>query len=249
MGRVPSGAQPSCTASAVITLGAPMASALAEEMRSAGVGPTRLRARPYGGSGSLRTDDVGWYVRRDRRADVGTDGRWYALIVAPSLRGRLAGVHLEPTDAPLQVGAGGRDRRSVALEVLLRLRLDAGPDFLPENQIPPVERALGPASAASHSSRGEPDGDGSTGHLLRRSFTTFASGRGGSGHLAERHRRRDLWSIKKVSRERAGVPVTRSTTSVTPAKAPARTRRKVAAVRSARKPSDPATASSAETSR
>ena len=108
---------------------AAMVSAFAEEMRSAGVEPTRLRARPYSGSGSLRTDVVGWYVRRDRSAGVGTDGRWYVLVVAPSLRGRLTGVHLDPTVAPLQVGAGGRDGDSIALDVLLRLRLDAGHDF------------------------------------------------------------------------------------------------------------------------
>jgi hypothetical protein len=108
---------------------APMVSAFAEEMRSAGVEPTPLRARPYSGNGSLRTDVTGWYVRRDGRAGVGTDGRWYVLVVAPSLRGRLAGVHVEPSDAPLQVGAGGRDGDSVALDVLLRLRLEAGSDF------------------------------------------------------------------------------------------------------------------------
>ena len=106
-----------------------MVSAFAEQMRSAGVEPKRLRARPYSGSGSLRTDVVGGYVRRDGRAGVGVDGRWYVLVVAPSLRGRLTGVHLEPTAAPLQVGAGGRDGDSVALEVLLRLRLEAGSDF------------------------------------------------------------------------------------------------------------------------
>ncbi|WP_392542257.1 hypothetical protein [Oryzobacter telluris] len=108
---------------------APMVSAFAEAMRAAGVEPTRLRARPYSGSGSLRTDVVGWYVRRDRRAAVGTDGHWYVLVVAPSLRGRLAGIHLDPSDAPLQVGAGGRDGDSVALDVLLRIRLEAGADF------------------------------------------------------------------------------------------------------------------------
>ena len=102
---------------------APMVAAFAEAMRSAGVEPTRLRALPYSGRGSVRTDVVGWYVRRDHRAAVGTDGRWYVLVVEPSLRGRLAGVHVEPSDAPLQVGAGGRDGDSVALDVLLRLRL------------------------------------------------------------------------------------------------------------------------------
>lgn len=108
---------------------AAMVTTFADEMRAAGVEPTRLRARPYSGSGSLRTDVVGWYVRRDRSAAVGTDGRWYVLVVAPSLRGRLTGVHLEPTVAPLQVGAGGRDGDSIALDVLLGLRLDAGHDF------------------------------------------------------------------------------------------------------------------------
>lgn len=106
-----------------------MVSAFAEEMRSAGVEPTRLRARPYSGSGSLRTDIVGWYVRRDRRAAVGTDGHWYVLVVASSLRARFVGVHPEPTDAPLQVGAGGRDGDSIALDVLLQLRLQAGNDY------------------------------------------------------------------------------------------------------------------------
>lgn len=108
---------------------APMVAEFAAAMEAAGVRPTRLRARPYSGGGTLRTDVVGWYVRRDRRAAVGTDGRWYVLVVAPSLRGRLTRVHVEPTDAPLQVGAGGRDGDSVALDVLLRLRLEAGEDF------------------------------------------------------------------------------------------------------------------------
>ncbi len=116
-------------AAAEARLTAPMVAAFAAAMRSAGVEPTRLRALPYSGSGSLRTDVVGWYVRRDHRAAVGSDGRWYVLVVAPSLRGRVSGVHIDPSDAPLHVGAGGRDGDSVALDVLLRLRLEAGTDF------------------------------------------------------------------------------------------------------------------------
>ena len=65
---------------------APMVTAAAEAMRSAGVRPTRLRALLYSGGGSVRTDVVGWYVRRNHWAAVGTDGRWYVLVVAPSLR-------------------------------------------------------------------------------------------------------------------------------------------------------------------
>lgn len=108
---------------------APMVAAFAEAMRAAGIEPTRLRAMPYSGKGNLRTDLDGWYVRRDRRNAVGVDGRWYVLVAAPSLRGRLVGIHVEPSDAPMQVGAGGRDGDSVALDVLLQLRLDAGSDF------------------------------------------------------------------------------------------------------------------------
>jgi hypothetical protein len=49
------------------------------------------------------------------------------MVVAFAEAMRAAGV--EPTAAPLQVGAGGRDGDSVALDVLLRLRLEAGRDF------------------------------------------------------------------------------------------------------------------------
>jgi hypothetical protein len=85
---------------------APMVAAFADAMRSAGVEPTRLRAMPYNGGKRLRTNVVGWYVRRDQRAAVGTDGRWYILVVAPSLRGRFAGIHVEPSDAPAPSRSG-----------------------------------------------------------------------------------------------------------------------------------------------
>lgn len=108
---------------------APMVTAFAERMTAAGVPATRLRATPYSGCGTLPTDVTGWYVRRDRSIGVGVDGGWYVLVVAPSLRGRITGVHVAPGDAPLQVGAGGRDGDSVALTELLDLRLAAGTDF------------------------------------------------------------------------------------------------------------------------
>jgi hypothetical protein len=38
-------------------------------------------------------------------------------------------VTLKPAEPPLQVGAGGRDGESIALSVLLAMRLDAGDDW------------------------------------------------------------------------------------------------------------------------
>ncbi|MBR7741957.1 hypothetical protein KC207_01455 [Phycicoccus sp. BSK3Z-2] len=108
---------------------APVVAAFAEDLRAAGVPSTPLKARPYSGRGTLRTDVEGWYVRRDRSIGVGTDGLWYVLVVPPSLRGRLLGIHLEPSSAPLTVGAGGRDGDSVDLGTLLDLRRAAGADF------------------------------------------------------------------------------------------------------------------------
>ncbi|NHA70238.1 hypothetical protein [Phycicoccus flavus] len=108
---------------------APMVAEFAEAMRAAQVPTSALRAKPHSGPGTLRTDVTGWYVRRDRSAGVGTDGQWYVLVVAPSLRGRLTGVHVDASPAPLQVGAGGRDGDSIELAKLLALRLEAGADF------------------------------------------------------------------------------------------------------------------------
>lgn len=100
----------------------------AERAREAGLATTGLRARPYSGRGRFRTGVRGWYVKRDGSLGVGEDGRWYVLVVPPSLRARF-GIELEPSDASLQVGKGARDGESVELEVLLRQRLEAGDDF------------------------------------------------------------------------------------------------------------------------
>lgn len=94
-----------------------------------GLRTVRLTARPYSGRGRLRTDVVGWYVKRDRSLGVGRDGGWYVLVVPPSLRARFTGVRLEPSEPSTQVGRGARDGESIALEVLLQQRLEAGDDF------------------------------------------------------------------------------------------------------------------------
>ena len=109
---------------ATATIDAFVAAATERGLRTA-----RFTARPYSGGGRLRTDVEGWYVKRDRSLGVGRDGGWYVLVVPPSLRARLTGVRLEPSEPSTQVGRGARDGESIALDVLLQQRLDAGDDF------------------------------------------------------------------------------------------------------------------------
>jgi hypothetical protein len=101
----------------------------ARDAVAAGLTPQPLQARPYSGSGTYRTDVVGWYLRRDHSLGVDTSGRYYVLVVPRSLRSRLGRAHVPPTDPPLVVGAGGRDGESIPLPDLLQLRLEAGDAF------------------------------------------------------------------------------------------------------------------------
>ena len=96
-------------------------------------GPTRrgcpteeLTASPWSGRGRYRTGVTGWYLKRNRSIGVSTDGGYYVLVVAPERFGRWRRVSLPPTPPPLQVGKGGRDGDSVALDLLLDLRFDVG---------------------------------------------------------------------------------------------------------------------------
>lgn len=91
--------------------------------RAAGLASEELTARPWSGRGRYRTGVVGWYLRRDGSIGVGLDGSYYELVVAPERFGRWRTVPVEPTPPPLQVGQGARDGESVALDVLLELRL------------------------------------------------------------------------------------------------------------------------------
>lgn len=95
---------------------------VAEASRS-GLATEVLTARPWNGRGRYRTTVVGWYLRNDRSVGIGVDGRFYVLVVPPERFGRWRTVHLDPTPPPLQVGHGGRDGDSVALDTLLNLRL------------------------------------------------------------------------------------------------------------------------------
>lgn len=91
--------------------------------REAGIEPIPLRALPYKGSGTLRTDLVGWYLKQDRTLGMDVEGRYYILRADGGLRSRLRGAVVEPVDAPLVVGRGGRDGETFDLRELLEMRL------------------------------------------------------------------------------------------------------------------------------
>ena len=99
------------------------------QARQRGLRTQRLAVRPYSGGRSYRTAVEGWYVRRDHSLGVGADGEFYVLSVPTSLRGRLVGASLTPSEPPLIAGKGARDGHSMDLDALLRQRLEAGDDF------------------------------------------------------------------------------------------------------------------------
>lgn len=83
--------------------------------RARGVAPVPLRAHSYDGRHRYRTPHTGWYLRRDEKVAVGTDGEYYVLGVPTSLRAQLRGTTLTPQDPPLVIGAGGKDGESLDL--------------------------------------------------------------------------------------------------------------------------------------
>ena len=97
--------------------------------RARGISTTELRARAYNGRSTYRTGLVGWYLKRNGSLGVDTEGRFYVLSTATSLRARLSGAVVAPSDPPLVVGVGGRDGESMPLQQLLELRLAAGEDW------------------------------------------------------------------------------------------------------------------------
>jgi hypothetical protein len=90
----------------------------------AGLPTEELTARPWSGTGRYRTGLVGWHLKKDRSVGIDTEGRFYVLVVAPERFGRWRTVKVAPSPPPLQVGKGGRDGESFALDALLDLRLD-----------------------------------------------------------------------------------------------------------------------------
>jgi hypothetical protein len=94
-------------------------------LKERGVEPEPLRAQVVGSNASYRTNLTGWYLRRNRSLAVDVDGNFYILGVQASLKARVAGVHVLPSDPPIVVGQGARDGESMPLAELLRLRLES----------------------------------------------------------------------------------------------------------------------------
>ena len=93
--------------------------------KTKGIAPHPLRATLYTGQ-SVKTDKVGWYLRKNQSLAIGEDGSYYVLTVPGGLRERLSGVKLRSTPPPMVVGKGGRDGESGDLAEFLRWRLEAG---------------------------------------------------------------------------------------------------------------------------
>lgn len=83
----------------------------------------RLLVQAYGGRGTTRSNIEGWYLRVDQTIGLGIDGGFYVLTAPLSALDRIRGVRLQPTPAPLVIGAGGKDGDTIdlvdALERLL----------------------------------------------------------------------------------------------------------------------------------
>lgn len=94
-----------------------------DRFREAGIAPIPLRARPYTGSGTVRTGLTGWYLKQDRSLAVDAEGRYYVMRVEGGLWARWRGASPEPSPAPLVVGRGARDGDTFELQELLEMRL------------------------------------------------------------------------------------------------------------------------------
>ncbi len=93
--------------------------------KAAGIAPEPLKATLYTGQ-SVKTDKLGWYLRKNQSLAIGDDGSYYVLTVPGGLRERLRGVKLAASPPPLIIGKGGRDGETGDLAEFLRWRLEAG---------------------------------------------------------------------------------------------------------------------------
>lgn len=95
-----------------------------QELKARGIQPVPLRAPVVGAGANYRTGLTGWYLRRNRSLAVDVEGNFYILGTPASLKARLFGVKVLPSDPPLIVGQGARDGESLPLAELLQTRLD-----------------------------------------------------------------------------------------------------------------------------
>lgn len=95
-----------------------------EAYRAAGIEPIPLQARPFTGTGTIRTSLTGWYLKHDRTLAVDEEARFYVLRVPGGLLSRLKGATPEPSPAPLVVGRGARDGETFEIKELLQMRLE-----------------------------------------------------------------------------------------------------------------------------
>lgn len=90
-----------------------------------------LLAHAHNGRSRYRTGLTGWYLKRNWSLAVSESGDFYLMSAPTSLRAKLSGTQLTPSDPPLHVGVGARDGESMPLADLLRLRLEAGDTWPP----------------------------------------------------------------------------------------------------------------------
>ena len=100
------------------------------QARARGLRTSDLLARSHNGRARYRTGLTGWYLKRNGSLAVTDDGDYVIMSAPSSLRARLSGTTLTPDDPPLAVGVGARDGESMPLRELLRLRLEAGDDWV-----------------------------------------------------------------------------------------------------------------------
>lgn len=86
-----------------------------DRMQGAQVPPERLVAKKLSGNGPVRTTQFGWYIRSNRSAAIGVDGKFYLLLADGGIRTWLRGADINPSPPPLVLGASGRDGESITL--------------------------------------------------------------------------------------------------------------------------------------
>lgn len=93
-----------------------------------------LRVRGHAG-GNARAPLRGWYLRTNRTVGIGTQGRYYVLLMLLSLTQRLRRVGPENRPIPMTIGEGGRDDDTVPLHLVLGRLLPDWEESSPESLV------------------------------------------------------------------------------------------------------------------